>query len=149
MANWPSNARQQMCQWSRPSDFIGDQRNILRNDKFLIIKWKWSKLWPWELKPTSERLLPWLLQREEVKVLHLVRDPRYFFFFNLCFSALVTNNQFRDQFISRREPRVNICVCLLVGRKNNIFVVTIHYYNTMMSLCFCPLSASHCHENMI
>ena len=26
--------------------------------------------------PFSERMLPWLLQKEEVKVLHLVRDPR-------------------------------------------------------------------------
>ena len=160
MANWPSNARQQMCQWSRPSDFIGDQRNILQNEKFLF-KWKWSKLWPWELKPTSERLLPWLLEREEVKVLHLVRDPRYiyfsnrflfgfalsspirdpryFFFLDLCFSAFFTNHQFYCQGPVHIKTRAK-------GKYKSSSRAQEQHISCHN---FCSLNASHCHENMI
>lgn len=63
----------------------------------------------------SERMLPWLLEREEVKVLHLVRDPRcvisksVFVFVNLCIC-------------------MQICICIWCGIQGVFFVLFPNQY---------------------
>ena len=51
-------------------DIETKESNIGDDDNMTVMTSHSSKI------PFSERMLPWLLQKEEVKVLHLVRDPR-------------------------------------------------------------------------